>query len=232
MSELHAESPAWLPLGWGVLFIFLFYLLIVLWWCFEGITFLKLRHIVLALEVLCPEKNWKSHRLHFHGLAPSTHLHIFPQMTQMLVIVTEIWCRSIVMIAWIAHLNIHPCMNSLNPNTKRPWKTLWDCCTSFVPKRACCLWQEPPLLPRELRQQQGAESEYEEEAGTQGLDNSVLSVASFAEPRIKTGDFPPFIPNRSRFCPTWETAQHWTHLGGLARVPVCCPMQITLPQFP
>lgn len=34
---------------------------------------------------------------------------------------------------------------------------------------------------------------------------------------------PPFISNKSRF---------WTHLGGLSRTLVCCPMQIMLPQFP
>lgn len=95
------------------------------------------------------------------------------------------------------------------------------------------LTQDPAAFESRLRFCQGCWGNSGK--SNQRRDSSVLSAVSFAELWKKNQRYhsiPPFIPNRSRFCPTWETTQHWTHLGGLARTPVCCPMQITLPQFP
>lgn len=175
------------------------------------------------------------HRHCFHGLAPLIHLRIFLQMPQVLVAVAQVWCSNMAMIARIARLGIHPWINLLSPNSKSPWKSLGDCCIALIPKRPCWLWEQPLLLPKALRQQQEVSSKHEEEAVTQRLDGSVLSAISLAELWKKNQRYrciPPFIPDRSRFCPTWKTAQHWTHLGGWARTSVRCPTQITLPQFP
>lgn len=76
------------------------------------------------------------HRHCFHGLAPSIHLCIFLQMPQVLKTVTQVWCSTVTVTAMIAHLGIHPWVNSLSPNSKSPWKSLEECCITFAPKRS------------------------------------------------------------------------------------------------